>query len=62
MEIDPAKIEKLDSEILDYQDEIEKIKMTIPSNWEGFPIRLDRKATSKEAIKVAKKTITILIS
>jgi len=35
LEIDPAKIEKLDSEILDYQDEIEKIKMTIPSNWES---------------------------
>ena len=35
LEIDPAEIEKLDSEILDYQDEIEKIKMTIPSNWES---------------------------
>ncbi len=35
LEIDPTEIEKLDSEILDYQDEIEKIKMTIPSNWES---------------------------
>ena len=35
LEIDPAEIEKLDSEILDYQDEIEKIKMTIPSNWKS---------------------------
>ncbi len=35
LEIDPAEIGKLDSEILDYQDEIEKIKMTIPSNWES---------------------------
>ena len=35
LEIDPVEIEELDSEILDYQDEIEKIKMTIPSNWES---------------------------
>ena len=35
LEIDPTEIEKLDSEILDYQDEIENIKMTIPSNWES---------------------------
>ena len=35
LEIDPTEVEKLDSEILDYQDEIEKIKMTIPSNWES---------------------------
>ncbi len=34
LEIDTAEIEKLDNEILDYQDEIEKIKMTIPINWE----------------------------
>jgi len=35
LEIDPTEIEKLDSEILDYQYEIENIKMTIPSNWES---------------------------
>ncbi len=35
LEIDPTEIEKLDSEILDYHDEIENIKMTIPSNWES---------------------------
>ena len=35
LEIDPAEIEKLDSEILEYQNEIENIKMTIPSNWES---------------------------
>ena len=35
LEIDPTEIEKLDSQILDYQDEIENIKMTIPSNWES---------------------------
>ena len=35
LEIDPTEIEKLDSEILEYQNEIENIKMTIPSNWES---------------------------
>ncbi len=35
LEIDPGEIEELDSKILDYQDEIEKIKMSIPSNWES---------------------------
>jgi hypothetical protein len=33
LETEPAEIEKLNSEILEYQDEIEKIKLTIPSNW-----------------------------
>ena len=33
-----------------------------PWVWQGFPIKFDKKTTSKEAVRVAKKTTTILIS
>ena len=33
-----------------------------PCVWPGFPIKFDKKTTSKEDIRVAKKTTTILIS